>query len=52
MRAKTPCDLFVLDKADFSRILRDHPQFADTVLKSAKEHYNLLVSIETLLAQR
>ena len=28
VRARTSCDLFVLDKADFSRILRDSPQFA------------------------
>src|SRR5262249_32694785 len=28
VRAKTLCDLFVLEKADFSRILRDHHQFA------------------------
>ena len=28
VRAKTSCDLFVLDKADFSRILRDNPTFA------------------------
>jgi glucose-6-phosphate 1-dehydrogenase len=52
VRAKTTCDLMALDKSAFARILHDHPQFADTVLKSAKEHHNLDVSIETLLAQR
>jgi glucose-6-phosphate 1-dehydrogenase len=52
VRAKTTCNLMALDKSAFARILHDHPQFADTVLKSAKEHHNLLVSIETLLAQR
>ena len=33
VRAKTACDLFVLDKSDFSRILRDHQQFAPDAVK-------------------
>ncbi len=49
VRAKTGCDLFVLDKADFSRILRDYPHFASNVLKIAKERYNLNIKQETLL---
>ena len=35
--AKTQCDLFVLARSDFSRILRDHHQFAETMTKVAKE---------------
>src|SRR5439155_7642487 len=31
VRAKTVCDLFVLDKSDFSRILQDHLQFAQSI---------------------
>lgn len=41
VRARTSCDLFVLDKADFSRILHDHPQFAQGVMKVAKERYSV-----------
>ena len=41
VRAATPCDLFVLDKADFQRILRDNPQFADGVVKVARERSTL-----------
>jgi glucose-6-phosphate 1-dehydrogenase len=52
VRAKTTCDLMALDKSAFARILHDHPQFADSVLKMAKEHHGLDVSIEALLAQR
>ena len=37
-------DLFVLKRADFSRILRDHRQFADTMTRVAKERYELVVS--------
>ena len=48
--AKTGCDLFVLDKTDFSRILRDHPQFATGVLAIAKDRYNLSINTEHLTA--
>jgi glucose-6-phosphate 1-dehydrogenase len=43
VRAKTSCDLFVLDKTDFTRILRDSPQFASAVQKVAQERYNLTI---------
>jgi glucose-6-phosphate 1-dehydrogenase len=52
VRAKTTCDLFVLDKADFSRILREHPHFADALLKIARERYNMALATEQLLASR
>jgi glucose-6-phosphate 1-dehydrogenase len=39
VRAKTLCDLFVLEKNDFDRILRDHPQFAEALAKVARERY-------------
>ena len=48
VRAKTSCDLFVLNKADFSRILRDHPQFAKGVLDIAKQRYNLTIDPDHL----
>jgi len=35
IRAAAACDLFVLDKADFSKVLKDHPQFANTLLAAA-----------------
>lgn len=41
VRTRTSCDLFVLDKSDFNRILRDHPQFAQNVMEIAKERYNV-----------
>ena len=50
IRAKTLCDLFVLNKLDFSRILRDHPQFADSMMEVAQERYQLAVSAEQLMA--
>jgi len=39
VRAKTLCDLFVLEKSDFDRILRDHPQFAEVLTQMAHERY-------------
>ena len=49
VRAKTSCDLMALDTVSFSRILRDHPQFAASVMRIAKERYNLDVAAEHLL---
>ncbi len=40
-RARTSCDLFVLDKADFNRILRDNPAFADAIRQVAKTRYSV-----------
>jgi glucose-6-phosphate 1-dehydrogenase len=39
IRATTPCDLFVLDKADFNRALKDHPQFASSLREVARSRY-------------
>lgn len=50
VRAKTSCDLFVLDKSDFSRILRDNPKFAAAIQQVAKERYSVNVKTEILLA--
>jgi glucose-6-phosphate 1-dehydrogenase len=49
VRAKTLTDLFVLGKVDFCRILRDHPQFAEAMLKVAKERYSITLSKEQLM---
>ena len=46
--AKSSCDLFVLDKTDFSRILRDNPHFASAVERVAVERYSLSVSASAL----
>lgn len=41
VRARSSCDLFVLSKVDFNRILHDHPQFAQGVMEIAKERYKV-----------
>jgi glucose-6-phosphate 1-dehydrogenase len=51
VRACTLCDLFVLTKRDFSRILRDHPQFAEAMTAVCKERYDLAVSADLLMAE-
>jgi glucose-6-phosphate 1-dehydrogenase len=50
IRTKTACDFFVLSRADFARILRDHPQFLDTMQAVAKERYNLAISANDVLS--
>lgn len=49
VRAKTACDLLVLDQRSLSRILHDHPQFADTVLQVARERYALNLHPDALV---
>ena len=36
VRAKTLCDLFVLEKSNFVRILQDHPQFTAAIEQIAR----------------
>jgi glucose-6-phosphate 1-dehydrogenase len=50
VRAKVLCDLFVLEKADFCRILRDHHQFAQAIKQIALERYNRTVADHQLMA--
>ena len=50
VRAETSCDLFVLDKTNFSRILRDNPQFAQAIQQVAKERYRVNIETHALIA--
>ncbi len=49
VRAKIPTDLYTLDKRDFSRILHDHPQFANRIQEVARERYTIEVQTSTLM---
>jgi CRP-like cAMP-binding protein len=42
IRATEDCDLFVLDKADFNRVLKDHPQFASCLRDIAEKRYKVV----------
>ena len=48
VRAKTECDLFVLEQCDFKRVLKDFPELARSVMKAARDRYNLTASAEDL----
>jgi glucose-6-phosphate 1-dehydrogenase len=50
VKAKIQSDLFILEKSSFSRILRNHPQFAETMMKAAQDRYQLAVTKEQLMA--
>jgi glucose-6-phosphate 1-dehydrogenase len=45
------CDLFLLDKADFTRVLRDRPQFLQSLMEIASSRYNLAVPAESILEE-
>jgi glucose-6-phosphate 1-dehydrogenase len=46
VRAREYCDLFVLEKGDFIRVLRDHPQFAQGILEVCRTRYKVTVAAE------
>jgi CRP-like cAMP-binding protein len=50
VRAKSYCDFFALDKTDFKRVLRDHPQFLESLMEIARTRYN--VSAEEVLSEK
>jgi CRP-like cAMP-binding protein len=50
VRAKTQCDLFVLEKSDFVKVLKDHPRFARSILETSKRRYQLSPEAERALA--
>jgi len=39
VRAKSYCDFFALDKSDFKRVLRDHPQFLESLMEIARTRH-------------
>jgi CRP-like cAMP-binding protein len=41
VRARTPCDLFVLGKADLDHLLKDFPQFAGSIREAARRRYGV-----------
>jgi glucose-6-phosphate 1-dehydrogenase len=51
VRAKTLCDLFVLEKSEFVRILRENPSFAEKVTEIAQKRFKVDVPAERLLGQ-
>jgi glucose-6-phosphate 1-dehydrogenase len=38
IRAKTPCNLFILDGSDFHRVLKTHPEFAGSLESIARSY--------------
>lgn len=46
IRAKTNCDLFILNKEDLKHCLQYYPQVAEHIITVAKERYNLLKTHE------
>jgi glucose-6-phosphate 1-dehydrogenase len=43
VKAKTQADLYVLDKVDFIKALKDHPNLAHTMLEISRTKYNLVI---------
>ena len=48
VRTRKGCDLFVLQKSDFSRILRDNPVIGAAIKQIAQERYKVTIDMEAL----
>jgi glucose-6-phosphate 1-dehydrogenase len=51
VRAKSFCDCFLLDKADFTRVLRERPHFLQSVMDIATSRYNVAVPADAILEE-
>ena len=51
VRAITDCDVFVLAKSDFRKVLHDHPEFAKTIAETADARYQLAVKADQMLGK-
>jgi glucose-6-phosphate 1-dehydrogenase len=49
IRAKSYCDFFMLDKSDFTRVLRERPQFRKSMMEIAEARYN--ISADQMLSE-
>ena len=43
IRTREYCEVFVLAKDEFNRVLRDHPQFAKSIAEACETRYNVRV---------
>jgi glucose-6-phosphate 1-dehydrogenase len=50
VRARTQCDLFVLEKSDFVKVLKDQPKFARSIIETSRRLYQLAPDAEQALA--
>ncbi|MBM4344289.1 MAG: glucose-6-phosphate dehydrogenase [Deltaproteobacteria bacterium] len=50
--ATTDCDLYSLDGADFRRVLKIYPEFAQTIVQVARDRYKLVVATDAMLGRR
>jgi CRP-like cAMP-binding protein len=48
VRARTDCDMFILEQTDFMHILKDFPEFAHSVLQVARDRYQITAPAEEL----
>lgn len=51
VKAVCQCDLLAIDRESFHRIVQDNPQFAEAIVKLAKERYDLALCKADLLKE-
>ena len=48
--ARDDCDLYCLEAADFARVLKIYPEFAQSIVEVAADRYKVVVAAEAMLA--
>jgi CRP-like cAMP-binding protein len=41
VRATTQCDVYILDKTEFGRVLKEHPEIAQTIRETSEARHGL-----------
>jgi len=49
VRAATYCAVYIMDKRDFCKVLKDKPQFAERVMQMARDRYDVIVEAGDLI---
>jgi len=49
VRAATYCAVYIMDKRDFCKVLKDRPQFAERVMQMARDRYDVIVEAGDLI---
>jgi len=52
VRALTYCSIYTLDKNDFCKVLMDRPQFAERIMRVARDRYNVIVDTHEWLTTK
>ncbi|MBS1118501.1 MAG: glucose-6-phosphate dehydrogenase [Deltaproteobacteria bacterium] len=51
VRAKSQADLYVLDRTDFAKVAKDHPNLTRSIIEISKTRYGLTIELDKLFTE-